>query len=130
MRFDRTISASWHTFTIYYQNVRGLRTKTNDLLLALNSCDYDIIAFTETWLQNDIANAELSACYNIYRCDRNLELSGLQRGGGVLVGVKKCLQCTLVLSSATANSEQIAIRVTLPNRSVVISSVYIRPNSS
>lgn len=34
--------------TMYYQNVRGLRTKTNTLQKALSSCDYDVIALTET----------------------------------------------------------------------------------
>ena len=34
--------------TLYYQNVRGLRTKTSDLRLLLSSCDYDILVFTET----------------------------------------------------------------------------------
>lgn len=42
--------------TIYYQNVRGLRTETLELYESILAEDYDIIALTETWLEPDIAN--------------------------------------------------------------------------
>uniref|UniRef100_A0A2H1VAL0 SFRICE_006870 n=1 Tax=Spodoptera frugiperda TaxID=7108 RepID=A0A2H1VAL0_SPOFR len=48
---------------IYYQNVRGLRTKTNNLLRNVCVNNYDIIVFTETWLTDDI--------YDIYLCNEN-----------------------------------------------------------
>lgn len=40
--------------TVYYQNVRGIRTKTNELFLKLSACEYDIIVLTETWLRPDV----------------------------------------------------------------------------
>ena len=30
-----------------------------------------------------------STDYNIHRCDRDLQLSGLDRGGGTLIAIKK-----------------------------------------
>lgn len=33
---------------VYYQNVRGLRTKIDSWFLAVTGCDYDVIALTET----------------------------------------------------------------------------------
>lgn len=77
--------------TIYYQNVGGMRTKTNDFHLLTASCDYDVIVLTETWLRSDVRNTELSSDYNIYRCDRSSMTSRFQRGGGTLIAVKKSI---------------------------------------
>lgn len=63
---------STSTLNLYYQNVRGLNTKLKDLVLAINTCQYEILAFTETWLNSHIMNTEiLSPNFNIIRCDRN-----------------------------------------------------------
>lgn len=56
---------------MYYQNVRGLNSKThleynNSALL---KSEYDLIAFTETWLRPDIHSAELFDLnnFNVFR---------------------------------------------------------------
>lgn len=73
---------------IYYQNVRGLRTKTNTFFRNLMIADYDIICLTETWLLPGIYDAELfDVRYSIYRCDRDYAYRGEELGGGVLVAV-------------------------------------------
>lgn len=77
---------------LYYQNVRGLRTKLNDLHMTLSACDYDVVVFTETWLNDNIMDTELTNEYVIYRCDRSPATSQFRRGGGVLIGVKRHLQ--------------------------------------
>lgn len=77
-------------FNIYYQNVRGLRTKTNNLFhnVCLNS--YDIIVFTETWLVDDIYDSELfDGRYLVWRRDRDYSRTAQKRGGGVLIAVKR-----------------------------------------
>lgn len=103
-------------FTLYYQNVRGLRTKTNTLQKALSSCDYDVIAFTETWLRDDILDSELSLDYSFYRKDRNQNTSDLQRGGGVLIAIKNSdlIHCKPVVLPDCETLEQVVVRVTLP----------------
>lgn len=115
--------------SIYYQNVRGLRTKTNDLHLVLSSCDYDIIVFTETWLRDDISNAELTSNYVLHRCDRNSLTSNLTRGGGVLIGVHRSLQCSIIEVPDAVELEQVAVKVSLENMSIYVCCVYLRPNS-
>lgn len=97
--------------------------------MALSSCDYDVIALTETWLGSDILNSELSSDYVIYRLDRNPATSQLLRGGGVLIGVKKHLRCKLVPLVNANCLEQVAVCVSLPMQSVYICCVYLRPNS-
>lgn len=113
---------------IYYQNVRGIRTKTNELLLNLLSCDYDLVVLTETWLRADIHDSEFSSNYHVFRHDRDTNTSSLLRGGGVLVAVKTTFACREV-TVETNELEQVIVRVQLPHYSLVLSCIYIRPNS-
>ena len=54
------------------QNVRGLRTKTNELFCRIQGLECDIIAITETWLNEGVYNAELfDQSFKVYRKDRN-----------------------------------------------------------
>ncbi|KAL1400491.1 hypothetical protein pipiens_007388 [Culex pipiens pipiens] len=115
--------------TIYYQNVRGLRTKTNQLHLSLSSCDYDVIAFSETWLNAKIVDSELSSDYTFYRADRSRETSVLERGGGVLIGVKKRFHPEPIHLRGGEKLEQIAVRIPLPGKTLFVCCVYIPPNS-
>ncbi|XP_062706730.1 uncharacterized protein LOC134287803 isoform X2 [Aedes albopictus] len=129
-RMDNDSSQHDNAFlSIYYQNVRGLRTKTTDLKLRLSSSDYDVIIFTETWLRPDINDSELTSDYSIFRCDRSAATSDLSRGGGVLVAVKCGLQCSAVSLVDCEHLEQVAVRVRLPNRSLYVCNVYLRPCS-
>jgi hypothetical protein len=52
---DRTSSF----LSIYYQNVRGLRTKTEQLIVKTSDGNFDVLAFSETWLNVDILSSEL-----------------------------------------------------------------------
>lgn len=44
---------------VYYQNVRGLRTKISEVYSSVLSDDYDIIDFTETWLTESFHDADI-----------------------------------------------------------------------
>lgn len=75
---------------IYYQNVRGIRTKLKDLVCGAPLIEYDILVFTETWLINTIYDAELGLTdFDIYRNDRCEITQDSSRGGGVLIAVRK-----------------------------------------
>ena len=75
-------------FTIYYQNTRGLRTKTLDIYNYSTQINYSIIAFTETGLNDSFSDNELfSNNYSVYRSDRNYIGTNCRRGGGVLLAV-------------------------------------------
>lgn len=74
------------SLNIYYQNVRGLRTKSHDFLSNVLKCNYDIICLSETWLTPNFTDAEyFYHNYNVFRRDRG---SGDVRGGGVLIAVR------------------------------------------
>lgn len=68
----RVTSNQDEMLVIYYQNVRGLRTKIDDFFLAVSEALYDIIVLTETWLDEKIYSAQLFGnTYNVYRNDWN-----------------------------------------------------------
>lgn len=115
--------------SIYYQNVRGLRTKIVPLRLMLSSCDYDVLVLTETWVHDDIANEEISSDFSIFRCDRNAMTSQHSRGGGVLIAVKRNLCCEVMSLPICVRLEQIAVRVKLQSRSLYIIAIYLPPST-
>lgn len=116
------------TLKVYYQNTRGLRTKTNEFYKNLCCNNYDIIVLTETWLNSSVLSSELfDGRYVVYRRDR--ESSGLvqgKEGGGVLIAVlkkinskrvtqweSKCEDLWIVISSGNLPaSRQIALCAT------------------
>lgn len=106
-----------------------MRTKTNEFYMKMACGDYDIVVLTETWLRPDVVNAELASNYSIFRCDRNERSSVLQRGGGVLIAVRSSLRCNAVSLTDYALLEQVAVSVKLPNSTIHICGIYIRPNS-
>ena len=78
---------------IYYQNVRGLNTKVGSFYSSASECQFEIICLTETWLSYGISSSELfSHSYNVLRCDRQFEPTGLSRGGGVLIATNSDIQ--------------------------------------
>lgn len=81
------------SINVYYQNVRGLRTKTHTFYRKLCCSNYDLIILTETWLNKSVLNSELfDDRYVIYRRDRDTSNQSVKRdGGGVLVAVSKTM---------------------------------------
>ena len=89
-----------------YQNVRGLRTKLDDIYFETVETSSDIIILTETWLHPGINNREIfHTSYNVYRQDRDYLETGLMRGGGVLVAVRDSICSERVqVTAATSDS--------------------------
>ena len=78
--------------TLFYQNVRGLRTKHEDIYMGFITNDYDIIALTETWLGEQHQNVDFFPnTYTVYRADRAYRELAMTMGGGSLIAVKSCI---------------------------------------
>ncbi|GBO25617.1 hypothetical protein AVEN_206052-1 [Araneus ventricosus] len=78
--------------TLFYQNVRGLRTKTVEFYSSAASVEHDVICVTESWLCEDIDSWHLyDEQYLVYRKDRGSSSNSSRGGGGVLVAIKKSL---------------------------------------
>ena len=119
----------------YYQNVRGLNTKVEEFYNITSTCEYQIIGLSETWLSDDVSDAELfPACYTVFRSDRNFATTGLSRGGGVLLAVDSSFKCIRInvdaLCTAFPGIDILGCKVVLSNVSVSIFVLYIPPTIS
>lgn len=117
-----------YSLRIFYQNVRGLRTKVDEFYLATSDADYDVIVLTETWLNDQIFSSQLFGdLYTVYRKDRNAEITGKKRGGGVIVAVSNRLKSVDVTLPAHDQLEQLWVRVSTASNDVCIGVIYIPP---
>ncbi|XP_058456564.1 uncharacterized protein LOC131433962 [Malaya genurostris] len=73
---------------------------------------------------------DITENYCLYRCDRSPCTSTLQRGGGVLVGVKKELNSISVTANNSQQLEQVTVRIKLKSASLWICTIYLPPNSN
>lgn len=79
--------------SIFYQNVRGLRTKADEFMSNLITADLDVICLSETWLCDGIPNSNyFTPNYNVYRRDRDYISTGQKLGGGVLIALHSSLE--------------------------------------
>lgn len=113
---------------LLYQNVRGLRTKTNDFYNNVLLCSHDIIMVTETWLCNSILDSELcDSKYSIFRRDRGT------LGGGVMLLCNSRLQARARPEWECDDLE--CVWATIPshmvgsNGNLNIAVIYIPPDS-
>lgn len=115
--------------SIYYQNVRGLRTKTGTFYTNLLCECYDIVILTETWLCEGICTSELfDNRYSVYRKDRDPTLTGRERGGGCLVAVANKFSSQLIDHDSPL--ETLFVEVRLGNSSLMLNAVYLPPESN
>ncbi|KAI5712487.1 hypothetical protein M8J75_008683 [Diaphorina citri] len=65
--------------------------------------------------------------YVVYRLDRNKV--GVDRGGGVVIAIKKNLKSSIIKLENQDNLEILAVRFKIKSRKFVVSTVYIQPDS-
>ncbi|XP_055609144.1 uncharacterized protein LOC129756320 [Uranotaenia lowii] len=97
-RFFKPAPGPLDSVTLYYQNVGGINSCLTDYLLATSCSCYDIIAFTETWLNDRTLSSQIFCPdYAVFRCDRSSRNSKKSSGGGVLLAVKSNLPAQLIV---------------------------------
>lgn len=115
-----------NTIKIFYQNVRGLRTKCLDFKHQLSLNEYDILLITETWLCEGILDRELcDDRYDVFRMDRDLSATGKTIGGGVMICTRRELGALVRSEWHRIPTEMLWI--TIPNRTTeaVLPSLHI-----
>lgn len=122
------------SLNVYYQNCRGLRTKTSDFYLSSLSCEYDLICVTESWLKPHIDSSELICDnYNVFRRDRCQSNSSKKDGGGVLLAVSTRIKAE-VLSGFSGDSmiEDLWLKITVAEdgRNLILCVCYCPPNTN
>lgn len=95
---------------IYYQNVRGLKTKTSKFRSELISSSHDVILLCETWLREDVFTSELfDDRYIVYRNDRDNAAINKGDGGGCLIAIKSNLFSKRIVSYELENDIWVSI---------------------
>lgn len=83
--------------------------------------DYDVIALTETWLDESTTDAMLLNNFTVFRNDRK------GRGGGTLIAVKKCIKCFRYSLDTELPIEATAVIIESKNPALLI-CIYIPPD--
>jgi len=115
---------------IFYQNVRGLKTKLVNLRCSFPLFYfYDVIILTETWLTPNIDNSELGFFgVQMIRLDRNSNNSSLLRGCGVLIVTNNSLKFRPITLNIS-NVEQTFVLLSFNSNYLLIGGVYLPPHS-
>lgn len=75
---------------VYYQNVRGLRTKASEFEHGLLTSNHDIVCLTETWLHSAMSSSEnVSSNYAVFWRDRDYANRNCRLYGGVIIAANK-----------------------------------------
>ena len=120
---DTTAPITKNTVTSLNINFQRYMPKRDIFLNLLNSNPVEIIFGTETWLTDNILNAELNLIdYDIYRRDRED-----REGGGIMISIKKKFKSTLICKGKF--SETIFVKIPIPNKPpIILICVYRTPD--
>lgn len=117
------------TFHIFYQNVRGLRSKHMIFFCNLPCTNYDALVLSETWLNSNVYNRELfDSNYNVFRRDRETTACHNRKdGGGVLIAVAKKFVANR-MSNWESNCEDLWVTIQVKhNFKIALCAIYLPP---
>jgi hypothetical protein len=117
---------------VYYQNVRGLRSKTKEFFLSMLNDDHDVICLTETWLKEGVESSELfGGNYWVFRRDREKDkTSSKSGGGGSIIAIKKsAVACSPIHQIEWQNGviEDVWVTLLFDKIKLHINCVYLEP---
>ncbi|KAH9636137.1 hypothetical protein HF086_007089, partial [Spodoptera exigua] len=112
---------------VYYQNVRGLRTKTVTFYNSVSASSSDLVILTETFLNSSVHDAELFPPeYIVLRRDRQGDVGW----GGVLLAVKSSYSVQRItnIDQLTDDKEILFATISSKNIKFLVCVVYLPPN--
>lgn len=110
---------------LFYQNVRGIRTKLKVWKTNLMLMEYDVVGVTETFLDRSIMNNEVSCGnWSIQRRDRD------SPGGGVLLAAREGITLQRRKDLETARGEDLWASFSIQGGTVFVCVVYISPSAT
>lgn len=121
--------------SIYYQNTRGLRSKTHEFYNSASDCSFEIIVITESWLDSSIDDLEiLPSSFNVLRSDRDFGLTGRRTGGGVLIGLSDAFKYEIIDTSTFRDLvplvDIVLCKLLFKPAPFYVAAVYIPPDIS
>ncbi|XP_055522843.1 uncharacterized protein LOC129717021 [Wyeomyia smithii] len=106
-----------------------MNSSIEDYVLVFSDDCNDVIAFTETWLDDRTVSGYLFGNeYEGFRCDRSSFNSLKRTGGGVLIAVRRRLKAHVICDPTWNTLEQIWVSVQLTDRKLFICIVYFPPD--
>lgn len=118
------------SLNIYYQNVRGLRTKSN-IRSSISASGYDLIVFTEHCLNENFQSSEyLDNSYFVEREDRNGH--DKKWGGGALIAIKEHISYMRRLDlerDLPFENVWVELKSISNSQNILINVVYIPPRT-
>jgi Reverse transcriptase (RNA-dependent DNA polymerase) len=110
-----------------------LNTKIELFYNSITAYDYEIICLSETWLSNKVSSSELFPNnFNVFRCDRDLDATGLKTGGGTLIAVQNNYNAieldTLTLRNAFPTIDIVCSKIHYNHKFMIIYTLYIPPS--
>ncbi|CAG5948416.1 unnamed protein product [Menidia menidia] len=127
---------------IFLSNVRSLSNKIDELQLLMGKrrdcATSAVLCFTETWLCGSIPDSALQlAGFQLFRADRNTELSGKTKGGGICFYTNSgwCNDVTVIQQHCSPDLETFFINCKpfySPREfaSFILAGVYIPPQTN
>ena len=107
-----------------------MRGKCTQLFKEINSCNFNIIIFTETWLNDSFTNQEIFGNdWLVYRNDRDYQNLNVNRGGGVLIAIHKSIPSEGLEIIHSNLFEIVFVKIKSKFKNICLGSVYIPPNS-
>lgn len=119
--------------SLYYNNIRGMSSKKDDILLSTTASDYDVFVFSETWLNDGKFDAEFfDPRFSVYRKDRSKSSIEASKGGGVLISIDSKYDSELINFPEMDPLEAIFVKINLrsSNSCLYIYGLYIQYDSS
>src|SRR5436190_1873235 len=115
---------------VYYQNVRGMKTKLKDIYNEILVNSYDIILFTESWLNKSVLDGEICDLNNYFLYRRDRDNPDKAEGGGVMILINNRLK-SKIQTSWVSEAEDLWVTLCLHNNiKVHLCVVYIPPSSN
>ena len=110
---------------VAHLNIRSIYNKIDSLKLLLNEKPFDIFTISETWLNSDITDGEISIPgYTFSRNDRNG-----RSGGGTLAFVRDGIPYKIRTDLLSSKIESTVIEITRPKcKSLFIFTIYKAPD--
>jgi len=114
---------------IYFQNISGMRTKTQSVFMNTSNSDYNIIKLVETWLNSNFSSNEFfdPKLFQVFRKGRDFGRMQCERGGGVIVVSRKSCCTVMRLLNDDSLLDQLAVTVSGSSGKISVVASYVPP---
>ena len=111
--------------SIFHLNAQSLAGKFDEINVQLKQIKnkFDIICFTESWLNTNIKDIYNLDGYKAYHCLRELG----NRGGGISVYVHERIKAEVIYTTSLPHIEALFLKITTGRKHTIIGTLYRPP---